>query len=94
MARTVIGTRFTTGCGHSWKRRHPQWTRGDLRGATTDCPFCGEILLISPDQFKGKDANGFPAEVHAPLFHREMHRMDADWPEDGRGTGYVEFPVE
>ena len=38
------GTRFTTGCGHSWRRRYPKWKTGILAGATTDCRECGELL--------------------------------------------------
>jgi hypothetical protein len=93
MKRTLIGTRFTTGCGHSWKRRHPQWTRRDLGGATTDCLVCDELLLIPREQFEGKDPGGFPPEVHMPLFHKEMAKQDPGWPSDGAGTGYAEFPI-
>lgn len=91
MKRTIIGTRFTTGCGHSWKRRYPWWTRSELSRCTTDCAVCGELLIIPAKQFEGKDPDAFPAEVHMPLFHRWMSQQDPMWPADGSGTGYVEF---
>lgn len=94
MKRTLIGTRFTTGCGHSWKRPRPWWTRQDLGGATTDCVVCDELLIIPREQFEGQDPTGFPAEVHAPLFHKHLNQQDPRWPADGKGTGYVEFAAE
>lgn len=86
MRRTLVGTRFTTGCGHSWKRSRPRWTRQDLGDASTDCTVCGELLLIPREQFEGQDPEGYPAEVHCPRFHVELNRRDPRWPVDGNGT--------
>ena len=94
MNRRLYGTRFTTGCGHSWRRRRPRWTVADLAGATTDCVQCGEELIIPGAQFLGQSLDGFPAAVHAPLFHRYLRSQDPEWPEDGQGTGCVEFDVD
>lgn len=97
------GTRFTTGCGHSWVRLYPKWKIGDLMGATTDCAYvvdmptgreCGELLIIPREQFDGMNPDVFPAEVHMPLFHRYMNEQDVRWPADGAGTGYVEFSTD
>lgn len=94
MNRYMVGTRFTAGCGHSWKRRYLKWRIHELMGCTTDCPQCGELLIIPAPQFQGQRLDGFPAEVHAPLFHRYLHQQDPRWPEGGAGTGYIEFPVD
>lgn len=91
MSRKQYGTRFTTGCGHSWRRRYPKWTVGDLAGSTTDCAQCGELLIIPAGQFARQRFDAFPAEVHMPLFHTYMNRQDPRWPADGAGTGYTEF---
>lgn len=100
MSRHPYGTRFTAGCGHSWRRRYPKWTVGDLRGSTTDCPFvidkvtderCDAYLIIPFEQFDGMDRTGFPAEVNMPLFHKYLHEQDERWPADGAGTYSVEF---
>lgn len=88
------GTRFTTGCGHSWRRRYPKWTIGDLTGATTDCKECGELLIIPYEQFEGRNPDLYPFNVHMPLFHVYMHGQDSRWPKDGRGTGYVVFDID
>lgn len=88
------GTRFTTGCGHSWKRRYPKWCVRDLRGATTDCNVCGELLIIPADQFADSESTRFPFDVHMPLFHPYMNHQDARWPANGAGTGYAEFGEE
>lgn len=90
----IYGTRFTTGCGHSWRRRYPKWTIGDLAHASTDCKVCGELLMIPGEQFKGMNRNAFPFTVHMPLFHAYLNSIEPDWPVDGRGTGYVEFDPE
>lgn len=96
----LYGTRFTTGCGHSWRRRYPKWTVRDLGGATSDCAHlidkktgvrCGELLLIPREQFAGMGEDVFPANVHMPLFHKEMNRQDPRWPADGVNTGYATF---
>jgi hypothetical protein len=92
--RTVIGTRFTTGCGHSWKRRHPRWSVADLRGACADCAVCGELVLIPREQFEGQAAAAVPAAVHAPLFHKHLALESVgDWPADGLGAFSAEFAV-
>lgn len=85
------GTRFTTGCGHSWRRRYPKWKTGILAGATTDCRECGELLMIPAEQFEGQDPDSYPYNVHMPLFHLYLHQQDPRWPADGGGTGYAEF---
>jgi hypothetical protein len=94
MSRRLYGTRFTTGRGHSWRKRRPKWTARFLRHATTDCKVCDELLIIPGEQFEGMDLDCFPAEVHMPLFHKYMHGQDERWPEDGSGTGYVEFEAD
>jgi hypothetical protein len=94
MTHRLYGTRFTTGCGHSWRRRYPKWTVRDLRNATTDCVVCGELLIIPRDQFGEMLPDLFPFRVHMPLFHQWMNQQDSRWPADGRGTGYVEFSAE
>jgi hypothetical protein len=55
---------------------------------------CDELLIIPGEQFEGMDLDCFPAEVHMPLFHKYMHGQDERWPEDGSGTGYVEFEAD
>lgn len=94
MSRKLYGTRFTTGCGHSWRRRFPVWTVGVLRGSTTDCRKCDALLIIPFDQFVSMDRGSYPFNVHMPLFHKYLHEQDSQWPVDGRGTGYVEFDTE
>lgn len=94
MNRKLYGTRFTTGCGHNWRRRYPKWNRGELAHATIDCTVCGELLMIPAEQFEGLNPNLFPFHVHLPLFHVYMNAQDSGWPKDGRGTGYVEFDTE
>lgn len=93
MSRRQYGTRFTTGCGHSWRKRRPRFRIYELLGRTADCPQCGELLIIPAPQFKGMQLDSIPAEVHAPLFHKYLHQQDERWPVDGSGTGYVESPV-
>ena len=90
----IYGTRFTTGCGHSWRRRYPWWTVGDLRGATTDCKVCDALLIIPFEQFEGVDPDVFPFTVHMPLFHVYLNAQDPGWPINGAGTRYVEFDGE
>ncbi|WP_159064144.1 hypothetical protein [Streptomyces canus] len=89
----MIGTRFTTGCGHSWKRRYPKWTAGELRYAETDCIVCGELLMILvPDDVP---PDSFPAHVHCPLFHVHLSIMTGgDWPADGHDTFTATFAAE
>jgi hypothetical protein len=103
MSSRPYGTRWTTGCGHSWRWRHTVLTVGDIRGATMDCPVivdkktgeqCPAYLIIPYEQFEGVDRSIIPPAVHAPLFHKYLHQQDASWPADGAGTGYVEFAVE
>lgn len=91
MKRTIIGTRFTTGCGHSWKHKYPWHTRLILAGCTTDCSVCGELLIIPVEQFRGEDLTAHPAEVHMPLFHKWLHESDPKWPKDGKGAYSVGF---
>jgi hypothetical protein len=97
MRRRLYGTRFTTGCGHSWRRRYPWHTRWTLGGATTDCAVCGELLIIPAEQFEDLDLDldldldAYPFEVHMPLFHLYLNRQDPRWPADGAGTGFAEF---
>lgn len=103
MSRRLYGTRWTTGCGHSWRWRHTVLTVDDVRGATMDCPFivnrktreqCAELLIIPFEQFDGVARDIVPPEVHAPLFHKYLHQQDESWPADGAGTAYVEFEAE
>lgn len=94
MSRHPYGTRFTTGCGHSWRRRYPRHTVGVLAGCTADCVRCGALLIIPGRQFLGMRLDIFPADVHMPLFHRYMNQQDPRWPADGAGTGYMEFDAE
>jgi hypothetical protein len=94
MRRRQYGTRFTTGCGHSWRKRYPKWTIRQLAGATTDCKVCGELLIIPPEQFTDSHSMQFPFNVHMPRFHLWMWKeTNGQWPADGNGTGYVEFEV-
>lgn len=94
MSKTVR-TRFTTGCGHSWTRKHPKYTVERMsRGATSDCKECGALVYIVPEQFAGMRLDCFPAEVHMPLFHRWLNQQVASHPADGVGTGYMEFAAE
>ena len=93
MRRKLYGTRFTTGCGHNWRRRWPKWTVRQLSDASTDCNVCGGLLFIRGEQFEGMEPNAFPFAVHAVLFHVYMNEQDSRWPVDGKGTGHVEFPV-
>lgn len=86
-----MGTRFTTGCGHSWKRRVSRWTVRDLSHSTSDCAVCGELVMIPGEQFDGLHRDVYPINVHMPLFHKYMHQQDPGWPENGANTGYVEF---
>jgi hypothetical protein len=93
MSRRQYGTRFTTGCGHSWRRRYSTLTVDILAGCTTNCPQCGEMLIIPAGQFKIGHL-GVPRDVHMPKFHKYLHQQDPAWPEDGAGTGYVEFDLD
>lgn len=91
----VVRTRFTTGCGHFWTRRHPKYTVERLaRGATTDCRECGALVYVVPKQFEGMRPDCFPAQVHMPLLHRYLNQQDPSWPADGAGTGYAEFDID
>lgn len=94
MRNRPYGTRFTTGCGHSWRRRYPKWTIRDLSHASTDCKVCGELLMIPGEQFKDEKSLAFPFDVHMPLFHVYLNSIEPEWPIDGAGTGYVEFDTE
>lgn len=94
MRKRLYGTRFTTGCGHSWRRRYPWHTIRTLGGCTTDCNVCGELLIIPREQFEGQDPDAYPFNVHAPLFHKYLNQQDPRWPADGAGTGFVEFAAE
>lgn len=94
MARSSrpYGTRFTTGCGHSWRRRYPKWTIRDLAGSSTDCAFCGELLIIPEDQFADRESQRFPFNVHMPLFHPWLAKETKGlWPADGKNTYSVGF---
>lgn len=90
------GTRFTTGCGHSWRRRYWPYKVWLLySGAcTADCRVCGALLIINGEQFDGMRKDVVPADVHMPLFHRYMNDQDPRWPADGANTGYVEFSAD
>jgi hypothetical protein len=103
MSRRQYGTRFTAGCGHSWRRRYPKWHVHSLADVDTDCPFvvdkatgerCNALLFIPAEQFEGLDPCVYPVEVHAPLFHKYLHQQDESCPEDGAGTGFVEFGLD
>lgn len=92
MKPRLYGTRFTTGCGHSWRRRYPKWTISDLAHAETDCAVCGELLIIPGDQFTDETSEHFPFNVHMPLFHLWLSRESGGmWPADGRGTYSASF---
>lgn len=93
MRRRLYGTRFTTGCGHSWLRRHSKWRICNLGGATIDCRACGELLIIPREQFKDHRSNRVPFVVHMPTFRKYLNEQDSRWPADGAGTGYVDFPL-
>lgn len=93
MRKGIYGTRYTTGCGHNYYRRYKRFTVATLAGCTTDCPVCGELLIIDAGQFAGKRLDVKPFAVHLPLFHRYLHQQDPRWPADGAGTGYIEFEV-
>ena len=88
-----LGTRFTTGCGHSWKRSPARWTIADVAGATIDCPFCDELLIIPHEQFDGRDRDVYPIAVHCPRFHNWLNAQDPSWPVDGNGTFYTEISM-
>ncbi|WP_327258260.1 hypothetical protein [Streptomyces sp. NBC_01244] len=90
MKKTPVGIRFTTGCGHSWKRPHARWSAADLRGAVADCRVCDEYLLIViPDDVP---ADRVPADVHCPRFHPYLAQLtNGDWPADGAGTFAAAF---
>lgn len=94
--RRQYGTRFTTGCGHSWRRRYWPYRVERLHtgACTTDCRVCGAVLIIAGEQFEGRRRDVVPVAVHMPLFHTYMNQQDPRWPKDGAGTGYVEFPAE
>jgi hypothetical protein len=94
MSRRLYGTRFTTGCGHSWRRRYFRLTVATIAGCTTDCPQCDALLIIPAGQFLGQRLDGPPSQVHAPLFHKYLSQQDPGWPADGQGTGYAEFSAD
>ena len=94
MRKRLYGTRFTTGCGHSWRRRYPWHTARTLSHASTDCAVCGELLMIPGEQFEGQNLDAFPVNVHMPLFHVYLNQQDPRWPADGAGTGSIEFAAE
>lgn len=86
------GTRYTTGCGHSWRRLYLVHPRRVLSGATVDCPICGTLLYFPPEQFEGKDPDGIQMNVHAVHFHKILNEeTNGEWPADGEGTYYAEF---
>lgn len=86
-----VGTRFTTACGHSWKRRYPYWSVRDMKGSTTDCKVCDAILVFPSEQFEGMDRDYYPANVHLVDFNEWMHKRNNQWPINGVDTDYVEF---
>ena len=93
--RRQYGTRFTTGCGHSWVRRYwPHEIRILVGACTADCRVCGALVIIPGEQFDGRRPDVVPVAVHMPLFHKWMNQQDERWPADGEGTGYVEFSVD
>lgn len=94
MSRRGSGTRWTTGCGHSWRWRHAVLTVGDLAGCATNCPRCEEMLIIPAGQFLGLPLDAPPPTVHAPLFHAWLNRQDPSWPADGAGTQSVGFSAD
>ncbi len=87
------GTRFTTGCGHSWRRRHFRLPLVVMAGCTTACPVCDALLIIPAGQFLGQQLDQPPAEVHMPLLHKYLNQQDSRWPIDGAGTGYAKFGI-
>lgn len=91
MRRRIYGTRYTTGCGHSWRRRYKRYTVEQMRHATTDCNVCGAMLVFDPAQFEGAREDCFWFNVHLPLFNAWMHAQDPRWPLNGANTGFVEF---
>ena len=52
------------------------WNDAPL-SATLDCYKCAALLLFEDRLLKD--------------FHKEMHKEDPRWPEDGSGTGFVAF---
>lgn len=48
-------------------------------GATLDCCYrdCQQTLLIEDGEIKD--------------LHKAIHEKDPRWPEDGEGTGYIEY---
>lgn len=66
-------------CGGTFSSPHVK-TKGDMikyDGATMDCPHCGFIYMVK----KGKLVD----------FNKELHKTCPEWPEDGKGTGYIEL---
>lgn len=71
----------TTECGHIY----PSIVNPEVKGSdySTDCAVCGTLLMVVWNEEKG--------EYEHKLFHKWLHEQDPAWPEDGAGTGYVEF---
>jgi len=61
-------------CEKEIERPEEDWK--ELLGCTTDCPYCGALLLI---------------KVVGESLHKSIHRTDARWPVDGEGTDSIEF---
>lgn len=49
--------------------------KSDHVGVTLDCPNCGELLIV------GMVLNDF---------HKYIHSINEEWPEDGKNTSYAE----
>lgn len=87
--KPVGTTVHMTCCGRAIHKRHWTHTEADLSYCTTDCRYCGELLIFKPEQER---QNVVPQHVNAVPFHREMARRNPGlWPEDGAGTYYAEF---
>lgn len=68
-------------CGKTCIRRG---TAQDIVGATLDCEHCNVLLVIK--EWRGT--------ISVFSFHEWMNSLNASWPTDGNGTGFIDIVVE
>jgi hypothetical protein len=66
----------TTCCGHKFDR--PTEWPSRLKGATFDCPGCGDLRVFTDNDGSNKN------------LHEYLHARDPRWPKEGANTDYIE----
>jgi hypothetical protein len=90
--KLVPPLKIKTTCGHDFELKGveaSEWLVIVMKavalheaGATFDCPTCGRIHVLYPRELS----------VEATDFHEWMHSRNAQWPVDGKNTGYIDIP--